>query len=62
MVIRKPLASASEVAEYLQVPLQTVYQWRSKGVGPRGSLVGRHIRYRWEDVEKWLDRQASEAA
>lgn len=26
--------------------------------GPRWSKVGRHVRYRWSDIEKWLDQQA----
>lgn len=59
---KRPLATLNEVAEHLQVPPATLYQWRHRGIGPRGSKVGRHIRYRWEDVEKWLDQQASTAA
>ncbi|WP_435120727.1 helix-turn-helix transcriptional regulator [Micromonospora tulbaghiae] len=55
---RRPLATINEVAEHLGVPVQTLYAWRNKGTGPRGSKVGRHVRYRWEDVEKWLDQQA----
>ena len=55
---RSPLASTEEVSEYLQVPLTTVYQWRRKGVGPRAVRVGRHLRYRWEDVDRWLEQQA----
>lgn len=59
---RRPLASASEVSEYLQVPLNTVYQWRARGVGPRAVRVGRYLRYRWEDVDSWLEQQAEGAA
>jgi len=50
------LFSAEEVAGYLGVPVKTLFQWRYKGVGPRGLRVGRHLRYRAEDVEAWLRR------
>lgn len=56
---RRPLASADEVSAYLGVPVTTLRQWRHKRTGPRASKVGRHLRYRWSDVEKWLDQQAT---
>ena len=46
------------MAAYLGVPVKTLYQWRYNGVGPRAFRVGRHLRYRPEDVEAWLLRQA----
>lgn len=46
------------LAEYLGVPLATVYRWRARRTGPRGVKVGRHVRYRAADVEAWLDSQA----
>jgi excisionase family DNA binding protein len=55
---QRPLANVDQVAEFLGVPVQTLYQWRYKGTGPRASKVGVHIRYRWSDVERWLDQQA----
>ncbi|MGX7825629.1 helix-turn-helix transcriptional regulator [Actinokineospora sp. 24-640] len=44
-----------EVAAYLRVPVTTVYQWRTRGYGPVGRRVGRHLRYRAEDVARWVD-------
>jgi excisionase family DNA binding protein len=58
MSTRSPLASADEVAKYLGVPVNTIYQWRHKGIGPAGLRVGRYVRFRWEDVEAWVDAQA----
>jgi len=58
----RPLASAEEVAEFLGVPVATLHQWRYKGTGPKASKVGRWLRYRWSDVEAWLDRQSEAAA
>lgn len=52
--IPRALATPIEVAEYLQVPLKTLYQWRYQGEGPRAYRVGRHLRYRWDDVEAWV--------
>lgn len=54
---RRPLASQDEVAAYLGVPKRTVIDWRRRGIGPRGRKVGRHVRYRWADVERWFDEQ-----
>lgn len=59
---KKPLATVADLAEYCGVPTQTVYEWNYKGTGPKPLKVGRHVRYRWSDVEKWLDDQAKSAA
>jgi excisionase family DNA binding protein len=54
----RSLATTEEVAEYLGMPRRTLDQWRHVGKGPRFSKVGKHVRYRWADVEKWLDANA----
>ena len=54
------LLTAQDVADYLGVPLATLYQWRTKGTAPRAVKVGRHIRFRQEDVEAWCERNADE--
>lgn len=59
MTTRRALAGPGEVAEYLGVPVATLYVWRTRGLGPRSSKVGRHVRYRWADVEEYLDKRAS---
>ena len=48
------LLSVAELAEYLAVPEKTIYAWRYRGTGPRGLRIGRHLRFRWFDVEAWL--------
>ncbi|GIL29927.1 helix-turn-helix transcriptional regulator [Actinocatenispora comari] len=53
------LMTVGEVAEYLAVPVQTIYAWRKRSEGPRGCRVGRYVRFRRTDVEKWLDQQAA---
>ncbi|MFF4212582.1 helix-turn-helix transcriptional regulator [Streptomyces sp. NPDC001796] len=40
----------------LRLPsVETVYQWRRKGIGPRGFRVGRHLRFDPEDVRAWVE-------
>jgi excisionase family DNA binding protein len=50
----RPLATPTEVADYLRVPLRTLYRWRYAGDGPPAFRIGRHLRFRWTDVEEWL--------
>jgi excisionase family DNA binding protein len=52
------LLSIRELAEYLDVPVETVRTWRANRTGPRGIRVGRHIRYRPSDVELWLEMRS----
>jgi excisionase family DNA binding protein len=54
------LRSAQEVADYLGVPLTTLYQWRTKNAGPRAIRVGRHLRFRQEDVDAWVEQHLDE--
>ena len=56
------LLGMTELSTYLNVPRATLYAWRSHGDGPRGIKVGRHVRYRPEDVEKWLDARSDGAS
>jgi excisionase family DNA binding protein len=53
--------TVDQVAEYLQIPKQTLYSWNSTGRGPRALKVGRHCRYRRCDVDAWLEAQAATA-
>jgi excisionase family DNA binding protein len=52
------LMTAEDVARYLSVPLNTLYRWRAQHDGPRSIRVGKHLRYRRVDVERWLDEKA----
>ncbi len=46
----------SELAAHLSVSVQTLYDLRSKGRGPRGFRVGRELRFRQSEVDSWLAR------
>ena len=58
MMTRQTLLGPADVATYLGVTEKTLAQWRWLRRGPRWVKVGGRIRYRWADVEKWLDEQA----
>ncbi|WP_308196459.1 helix-turn-helix domain-containing protein [Cryobacterium zhongshanensis] len=51
----EPVLTTSELAEYLGVHVQAIYDLRTDGRGPSGIRVGREIRYRVSDVLRWLD-------
>lgn len=54
------LLSADEVAEFLRIPVSTLYQWRHRGCGPEAYRVGRHLRYDPSAVQAWLDDHRAE--
>jgi len=56
---RQPLGSVDEVSEYLGVAAKTLRNWRSMGIGPRSTKIGGYIRYRWSDVDAFIEAQAS---
>lgn len=58
----RPLATRQEVADHIGVPVRTLESWAYRGTGPRYVLCGRHARYRWVDVEAWLEQNAQGAA
>jgi excisionase family DNA binding protein len=57
-----PLLSTIAVAAYLGIPVATIYAWRQKGSGPPGIKVGRHIKFRPEDVDEWLREHEDRAS
>jgi len=52
------LLTVQELAELLQVPTKTIYTWRYKRIGPPAVPMGKHLRFRAEDVAAWLDARA----
>ena len=55
------LWTAQDVSTYLGIPVMTLYHWRRTGYGPRGTRVGRYLRYRPEDVRAWFEQQGRKA-
>lgn len=51
---RDALISPAELAEYLQVPIGTLRQWRYLHVGPRALRLRGQVRYEPAEVRRWL--------
>jgi predicted DNA-binding transcriptional regulator AlpA len=53
-----PLLTIDQVADWLQIPKNTLYRQNSQGTPP-GSLgvrVGRWLRYDRSHIQEWLDQ------
>ncbi|ACZ29832.1 phage transcriptional regulator, AlpA [Xylanimonas cellulosilytica DSM 15894] len=57
----EPLMSIDQLAEYLGIPVATIYDWRVDGKGPCAIRIGRHVKYAVHDVQEWV-AQHREAA
>jgi excisionase family DNA binding protein len=56
-----PLVTPQELADELRVPLNTIWQWRTRGTGPASFKVGRHVRYRRSEINRWRREQGDTA-
>ena len=57
-----PVLTLSQLAAQLGVTVQTLYDLRSQGRGPRGFRVGRELRFRVSEVDAWLAQQEADDA
>jgi excisionase family DNA binding protein len=53
----EPLLSVGELADYLGVPVSTIYDWRTGGHGPVAHRFGKHIKFALTDVRAWVAAQ-----
>ncbi len=56
-----PLLDIRELSAYLGVPVSTIYDWRSRGVGPRAYRFGKHLKFAIADVTEWIEAQRDPA-
>ncbi len=49
--------SAEELANYVGVPLATVYKWRHANAGPPAYKIGRYLRFDADEVASWVQSQ-----
>ena len=54
------LLTVEELANYLEVPVATIYAWRHRRQGPPGFRAGRHLRFRYRDVERWIEERVAQ--
>jgi len=50
-------STPTDLSNYLQIPIDTLYGWRYKGFGPPAARIGKHLRYHQPDVLRWLEEQ-----
>jgi excisionase family DNA binding protein len=53
----EPMIDVRTLAEYLGVPVSTVYDWRLNRKGPVGYRFGKHIMFAVADVRAWVEEQ-----
>lgn len=56
------LWTLDDLAAFLQVPKDTIRTWSKHGDGPKGYKVGRHVRFKASDVERWLESRDTRGA
>jgi excisionase family DNA binding protein len=49
-----PFLSTQQLADYLGVPISTVYAWREAGTAPPAHRIGKRLRFPVAGVERWL--------
>jgi excisionase family DNA binding protein len=49
------LLSIDEVSELLQLPVQTIYKQRSVGLFCPACKIGRHLRWKRDELFTWLE-------
>jgi excisionase family DNA binding protein len=57
------LLTARQVAVLLQIPVSSVYEYARRPHNPLPSIsIGRHRRFRRDEIDRWLDDQRGAAA
>lgn len=54
----EPLMSCDDVARFLQVPISWIYD-NHRETGLPALRIGRHLRFRREEIDQWLDERKS---
>jgi predicted DNA-binding transcriptional regulator AlpA len=56
------LIGTADAAEILGLTPETLRYWRYMNQGPRSFRIGRHVKYRREDIDSWLESRMLETA
>lgn len=54
VAVGEHLWKVEDLAVYLGVDKQTIYDWRVKGYGPKAVRLGKYLRWRPATVEAWI--------
>jgi excisionase family DNA binding protein len=47
--------SVQDLADYLDVSVDTVYRWNAEGTAPKRYKIGKAVYYRRSDIVIWLE-------
>lgn len=51
------LIDVGELATYLGIPVSTIYDWRTRCLGPPAYRFGKHLKFAVSDVRVWIEQQ-----
>ncbi len=54
------LMTPRQLAQYLESSISALSQYRALGIGPEYFKIGKMVRYRKSDVDKWLEQKRSD--
>lgn len=49
------LLTIDELSAWMLIPVNTLYEWNSKGIGPVPVRMGKHLRYPKASIHEWLE-------
>lgn len=55
--LKSEILTSKETAKLLGYRVRTLKKWRSTGRGPAYVRIGSRVRYRREEINRWLDQQ-----
>ncbi|MDR0489554.1 MAG: helix-turn-helix domain-containing protein [Propionibacteriaceae bacterium] len=44
----------ADLSKALGIPVATIYDWRTRGKGPRAYRFGKHLKFAVSDVKAWM--------
>lgn len=57
--MKSPLVTTPQAAKYLGgLKVNTMQNWRIRGVGPAYKKIGRLVRYSLDDLDAYINRQS----
>lgn len=59
--VRSAFLDVQEVADMLCLPVNTVYDYAKRGIGPPSFKIGRHRRWDRDQVHAWVEEKRSAA-
>lgn len=61
-LVTSPLLDIKQAADYVGLKVRTLYNMKQTGRGPKCIKMGRLVKYRIVDLDKWIDSQSFDPA